>query len=95
MLSVSEQWEGSAESLAEQLKAAGVRCSVEARETLGYRIREAETLKIPYMAVVGEREASEDTVAVRKRGAGKKQEVMPRSDFLARLVDQIKTRAQD
>ena len=95
VLSISEQWEDSAQSLAEQLKAAGVRCSVEARETLGYRIREAETLKIPYMAVVGEREASEDTVAVRKRGAGKKQEVMPRSDFVALLVDQIKSRSLD
>ena len=44
--------------------------------TLNYRIREAEIGKVPYMAVVGQREAEADTVAVRVRGAGKKQEVM-------------------
>ena len=42
------------------------------RETLSYRIRDAEMHKVPYMAVIGEREAEAGTVAVRKRGAGKK-----------------------
>ena len=93
LLPVSEQWEESARAFADELTASGVRVSVEARETLGYRIREAETLKIPYMAVVGEREAADATVAVRVRGAGKKQEVMARNDFIARLVEEIRTRA--
>ena len=62
---------------------------------MSYRIREAETLKIPYMAVVGEREAADGTVAVRKRGAGKKQEVMPRSDFVAQMSDDVRTRRLD
>jgi threonyl-tRNA synthetase len=93
VLSVSEQSEESARSFVEELEAEGVRVSVETRETLGYRIREAETLKIPYMAVVGEREAADGTVAVRKRGGGKKQEVMPRSDFTARLLEEIRTKA--
>jgi threonyl-tRNA synthetase len=95
VMSISEQWEESARAFAKELTDAGVRVSVETRETLGYRIREAETLKIPYMAVVGEREAAEGTVAVRTRGAGKKQEVMPRADFLARLLEEIRTKAQD
>ena len=56
-------------------------------------LREAETLKIPYMGVVGEREAADGTVAVRKRGAGKKQEVMSRDDFVLMLADEIATRA--
>jgi len=72
-----------------------VRVTLQSRDTLNYRIREAETLKIPYMAVVGEREATDGTVAVRKRGAGKKQEVMPRADFISRLVDEIRTKALD
>jgi len=66
----SEQWEASAREAAAGLAAAGVRVQVEARETLNYRIREAEKLKVPYMAIVGEREAADGTVAVRRRGAG-------------------------
>jgi threonyl-tRNA synthetase len=93
VLPVSEQWEESARAFAKELAEAGVRVTVEARETLGYRIREAETLKIPYMAVVGEREAAEGTVAVRKRGAGKKQDVLPRGDFRGSLVEEIRTKA--
>ncbi len=67
------------------LSEAGVRHTVAPKETLGYRIREAETLKIPYMAVVGEREAADGTVAVRRRGAGKKQEVMDRDAFVQKV----------
>jgi threonyl-tRNA synthetase len=95
VLPVSQQWEGSAYTFADELRATGVRTTVEARETVSYRIREAETMKIPYMAVIGEREATDGTVAVRKRGAGKKQEVMPRSDFMARVVEEVRTRALD
>ncbi|MGD2045952.1 MAG: threonine--tRNA ligase, partial [Gemmatimonadota bacterium] len=95
ILPISEPWEQSARALAAELDAAGVRVSVAARDTLNYRIREAETHKIPYMAVVGEREAENGTVAVRKRGAGKKQEVMPRAEFVARLVGEIRSRTLD
>ena len=93
VLPVGEQWHESASALAADLKAAGIRASVEGRETLGYRIREAESLKIPYMGVVGEREAADGTVAVRRRGAGKKQEVMGREQFIAAVVEQVETKA--
>ena len=93
VLPVGEQWHESASALAADLKAAGIRASVEGRETLGYRIREAESLKIPYMGVVGEREAADGTVAVRRRGAGKKQEVMGRQQFIAAVVEQVETKA--
>lgn len=93
VLPVGEHWDESARSLVADLKAAGIRASVEGRETLGYRIREAETLKIPYMGVVGEREAADGTVAVRRRGAGKKQEVMGREQFIALVVGEVETRA--
>jgi threonyl-tRNA synthetase len=92
VLPVSEQWGRSAASLVADLKLAGVRASLESRETLGYRIREAESLKIPYMGVVGEREAEDRTVAVRKRGAGKKQEVMDRERFVDMVVQEIRER---
>jgi len=93
VLPVGEQWHESASALAADLKGAGIRASVEGRETLGYRIREAESLKIPYMGVVGEREAADGTVAVRRRGAGKKQEVMGREQFIAAVVEQVETKA--
>ncbi|NCG33686.1 MAG: threonine--tRNA ligase, partial [Proteobacteria bacterium] len=93
LMSVGEHWDDSALLLLADLKKAGVRATLQSRETLGYRIREAETLKIPYMGVVGEREAADGTVAVRKRGAGKKQEVMSRGDFIASIVEEIETRA--
>ena len=92
VLPVSEQWAKSAAALVADLKLAGVRATLESRETLGYRIREAETLKIPYMGVVGEREAEDRTVAVRKRGAGKKQEVMERERFIDQVVEEIRDR---
>jgi threonyl-tRNA synthetase len=95
VLPVGEDWEASARELVDELVAAGVRATLESRETLGYRIREAETLKIPYMGVVGEREAEAGTVAVRKRGEGKKQDVMPRDEFIARVAEEIRTRALD
>jgi threonyl-tRNA synthetase len=45
------------------------------------------------MAVVGKREAESDSIALRIRGAGKKQEVMTVADFLARVEDELASRA--
>jgi len=84
----------SARALAGELEAAGLRAHVDERsETLGYKIREGETGKVPYMAVVGEREAEAGTVAVRRRGGGKKQDVMPRQEFVARLQEEAASRS--
>jgi threonyl-tRNA synthetase len=93
VLPVSEQWTESAREMAGMLEDAGLRAAVYDRETLGYRIRDAELQKVPYMAVIGEREAEAGTVAVRKRGAGKKQEVMPREDFAQALLEEVRSRA--
>ena len=56
-------------------------------------IREGEVWKIPYMAIVGQREAESDSLALRVRGAGKKQEVMAADAFLAQVAEEIRTRA--
>ena len=93
VLPVGEQWNESAREFAKDLKQAGIRSSLEARDTLGYRIRDAETLKIPYMGVIGEREATNGTVAVRRRGMGKKQEVMDRGSFIDRVLDEIQSKS--
>ncbi len=76
------------------LRAAGIRAHLDDRsETLNYRIREAETMKVPYMAVIGKREAEANSVAIRERGAGKKQEVVALDAFVARVTNEIRTRA--
>ncbi len=92
VLPISEQWVDSADEFADQLDAAGIRGKVVSRETLSYRIRDAEVHKVPYMAVIGEREAEAGTVAVRKRGAGKKQDVIDRAQFIAQLVGEVESR---
>jgi threonyl-tRNA synthetase len=82
-----------AHAVGARLKAAGVRSHVDDRsETLNYRIREAETQKVPYMAVVGQREADADSLALRARGAGKKQEVMPVAALIERVQAEVRAR---
>ncbi|HKY99469.1 MAG TPA: threonine--tRNA ligase [Gemmatimonadaceae bacterium] len=94
VIPISDDNAAACESVANRLKEAGARVHVDNRsETLNYRIREAETLKIPYMAVVGKREAETDSIALRVRGAGKKQEVMPVADFITMVKEQIDNRA--
>src|SRR5216110_857689 len=67
-----------ARAVQETLRQAGIRSHLDERsETLNYKIRDAETHRIPYMAVVGQREAEAKSVAVRVRGSGNKQVVMP------------------
>ncbi|MEE2669596.1 MAG: threonine--tRNA ligase [Gemmatimonadota bacterium] len=93
VLPISELFISSAMEFVGQLQAAGIRAMLIDRETLSYRIRDAEVHKIPYMAVIGEREVKSNTVAIRKRGAGKKQEVVDRSEFLLTVKSEIESRA--
>ena len=76
-----------------KMKAAGIRAVLDTHDTLNYRIREAEMMKVPYMAVVGRREAEAGTLAVRARGAGKKQDILPIDEFIQRVLGEIATRA--
>jgi threonyl-tRNA synthetase len=94
VIPIADELKGFAQSVVERLKARGVRVHLDDRsDTLNYRIREGEMMKIPYMAVVGKREAESDSIALRVRGAGKKQEIMTVADFTARLEDELATRA--
>jgi threonyl-tRNA synthetase len=73
VLSVSERFGEYAASVHAQLREAGLRAELDDRgESIGRKIRDAEKRKIPFMLVVGEREAGEGTVSVRRRGAGDK-----------------------
>jgi threonyl-tRNA synthetase len=93
VLAITDDVRASAAELDDALRAAGIRSHLDERaETLNYRIRDAETHKVPYMAVIGGREAEAGTVAVRRRGQGKKQEIMDRADFIAGLREGIVSR---
>jgi len=71
VLPISAEGAEYATRVAAALGEAGIRVEVDARdEKIGYRIREAEVHKVPYMAVVGAREAAESRVAVRGHGRG-------------------------
>jgi len=71
LLPVSDKYLDDALRVKAQLQAAGIRVEADVRtEKLGYKIREAQLQKVPYMLVLGEQEAASGRVAVRKRGEG-------------------------
>ena len=71
VLPISEKYEEYAKSVKAQLDEAGIRAEIDLRsEKIGYKIREAQTHKIPYMLVVGQKEEADGTVSVRSRFKG-------------------------
>jgi len=75
-----------AKKVEEQLQAAGIRVEMDYREEkLGYKIREAQMKKIPYMLVLGDKEVESDSVNVRKYGS-KDSETVAFAEFLEKLV---------
>src|SRR3989449_2534565 len=94
VLPISDAQAPAARALHERLRAAGIRSHLDERnETLNYRIRDGELQKIPYMAVVGQREAEAGSVAVRGRGEGKKQVVLPVVEFVTKLDQEVRSRS--
>jgi len=89
ILPISEKFNDYAHSVAEELEDAGVRAAVDDRnEKIGKKIRDNELKKIPYMLVVGEKEAEQKQVAVRKKGEGDKG-VMSVAEFAKLINDQV------
>ncbi len=85
MLSLSEKVEAYANELTFSLKKAGYRAAADIRnEKLGFKVRDAELQKIPYMIVVGEREAEARSVSVRLL-RGNKNESMSIDALMERL----------
>ncbi len=81
--------------LADRLAAAHVRVQVDAgQERMNAKIRSAQLLKVPYMAVVGEQEAQNNTVSLRKRD-GSRQDGMDADAFVALVQERIATRAKE
>ena len=91
VLPISEKHMDYAKSVEEKLKASGVRVELDSRnEKIGYKIREAQLQKIPYMLVVGDSEANEGTLSVRDRAG--ENTVMSIDDFAAKVADDVKTK---
>ncbi|MGI6609235.1 MAG: threonine--tRNA ligase [Limnochordia bacterium] len=92
VLPISDACNDYAMEVAKQLQAAGVRTEVDDRnEKIGYKIRQAQLQKIPYMLVVGEKEKQERTVAVRLRAGGEKG-TMALGDFVAQVTAEVAER---
>jgi threonyl-tRNA synthetase len=87
VLPISDRHQAYAATVRDKLAAAGLRVELDGRqEKIGYKIREAQLQKIPYMLVTGDREAAEGTVSVRSRSAG---------DLGARSIDAFVAAAKD
>ena len=92
VLPITDRCQDYARSVAEQLEAAGVRVETDLRsEKIGYKIREAQLQKIPYMLVVGDKEAESGSVAVRSRADGDLGG-MSLADFTEKVVSEIRDR---
>lgn len=89
VLPISDKVNDYAQLVVNELKSTGIRCELDTRpEKIGYKIREAQMRKVPYMLVVGVKEAEEGTVSVRSRDNGDKG-AMLLSDFLADIKAEI------
>ncbi len=93
ILPISEKFNDYAYEVAKQLTAADVRVTVDDRnEKIGRKIRDNELRRIPYMLIVGEKEAENGEVSVRKQGEGDKgtMKIATFADEIARLVNDLK-----
>ena len=96
VISITDAQREAAADAARRMTEAGIRVQLDDRsETLKYKIAEGMRLKVPYLAVVGKREAEQGTIAVSVRGAGEKQHPVPVpvDEFIARVREEISTRA--
>lgn len=80
--------------VAERLKSEGIRASVDARnEKIGYKIREAQLEKVPFMLIIGDKEIESDSVSVRSRREGELGS-MKADDFISKIVKEVKDKVR-
>ena len=95
VLPVVDEVNDYAEEIVNFFKSAGVRVEADLRsQKIGFKIREAENLKIPYMLIVGKKEVAEGKVSVRKHKKGDIGSAEPKS-ILAEILQKIKTKSLD
>ncbi len=92
VLPISEKYLDYAKQVEDELKANGIRCSIDERsEKIGWKIREARLKKIPYMMVVGQKEQEESLVSLRSRYKGDEGQKTLK-DCIADLCEEIRTK---
>ncbi|HHV30819.1 threonine--tRNA ligase [Caproiciproducens sp. LBM24188] len=95
ILPISDRLHDDAAKILEKLQAAGLRATVDTRsEKIGYKIREAQLQKIPYMLIVGDKEVETGTVSVRRRKSGDLG-TMELSAFLEKALQEVADKTKD
>ena len=94
LLPITDRTQDYARQVQAELETYGIRCELDARsEKIGKKIRDAQMEKVPYMLVLGDKEAEEKVVAVRSRKTGET-ETMPLADFARKLCEEVRTKAR-
>jgi len=95
ILPITDRQHEACGKMLQELTDAGIRAELDDRsEKLGYKIREAQLQKIPYMLVVGDRDLENGTVSVRTR-KGDDLGAMSMADFIAKVKEEVKTKQND
>ncbi|MGB4508821.1 MAG: threonine--tRNA ligase, partial [Syntrophomonadaceae bacterium] len=95
VLPISERQHEYAQQVTDTLLEAGIRAEIDSRsEKVGYKIREGQLQKIPYLLIVGDKEVEQEAVAVRHRKQGD-QGAVPLADFITRITEEIKEKTVD
>ena len=95
ILPLSEKYNDYAQEVAKKFGEGGVRATIDLRnEKLGRKIRDNELKRIPYMVIVGEKEAADQSVAVRPQGGGE-QTVMTIQEFIDHINAEVKEMTKD
>ncbi len=94
VLPISDKFNDYAKEVAKQLEDKGIRVEVDERaEKIGYKIREAQMQKVPYMLIVGEKEVEDRLVSVRKRDQGDMGQ-MGMEAFIEQIIEEVETKAK-
>ena len=94
LLPITDRTQDYARQVQAELETYGIRCELDARsEKIGKKIRDAQMEKVPYMLVLGDKEAEENVVAARSRKTGET-ETMPLADFARKLCEEVRTKAR-
>ena len=95
VLPIADRHAEAARGVADELRSSGIRVEIAApEESIAKRVRTAEVDRIPYVLVLGDKEATEGTVSVRLRGA-KETQTRSRAEFLSYALERIRRRAFD
>ena len=94
VLPITDRNNDYSDALIKEMKELGIRCECDKRqEKTGFKVREAQLMKIPYMLVIGDKEEEEGTVSIRRRDSNAL-ETMKKEDFIAMIAKEIEERAR-